>query len=130
MQLPQAHVYAAIDAWEAERLRKARDSDVATDKANCLRVFAGFGETLGAAVAHCEYLFKAQGPIQLMSGHKAKGLEFDTVFHLDPHRCPSPWAKSDEALEQEHNIKYVIETRAKRALYFVRMDQFMGDGDE
>jgi superfamily I DNA/RNA helicase len=125
--MSRTEVLNAIDAWETEKLAKARDSGTVTDKAECLRVFAGFGDTLGAAVAYCEHLFKAQGPIQLLSGHKAKGLEWNTVYHLDPHRIPSPWSKEGEALEQEKNVKYVIETRAKEALYFVTMEGFNGD---
>jgi DNA helicase II / ATP-dependent DNA helicase PcrA len=124
MQLPQAEVLLAIDGWQTTKLAKTRNSAAVIDKADCLRVFAGFGPTLGAAIAVCEHLFEAQGPIQLLSGHKAKGLEYDTVFHLDPHRIPSPWAKSDEAFEQELNVRYVIETRSRDSLFFVRLDHF------
>lgn len=128
-QMPQEKVYEAIDLWEAEKLRRARDVGAINDKAECLRVFAGFGPTLGAAIAYCEHLFQAKGPIQLLSGHKAKGLEWEVVYHLDPHRIPSPWSKEGEALEQERNVKYVIETRAKDALYFVRLEDFNHDAD-
>lgn len=123
-QIPQTQVFAAIDAWEADKLRKSRNASSVADKAECLRVFAGFGPTLGAAIAYCEHIFAAKGPIQLLSGHKAKGLEWDTVYHLDPQRVPSPWAKDGEALEQELNVRYVIETRSKRELYFVRLEDF------
>lgn len=126
LQMPQEEVFNAIDAWEQEKLRKARNAGTVTDKAECLRVFAGFGPTLGAAIAYCEHLFAAKGPIQLLSGHKAKGLEWDTVYHLDPQRIPSPWAKEGEELEQELNVKYVIETRSKDSLYFVRLQDFNG----
>lgn len=122
--MPQEKVYEAIDLWEAEKLRKARDAAATTDKAECLRVFAGFGPTLGAAIAYCEHLFASKGPIQLLSGHKAKGLEWDTVYHLDPQRIPSPWAKDGEALEQELNVRYVIETRSRVELLFVKMENF------
>jgi superfamily I DNA/RNA helicase len=127
LQMPQEKVYEEINIWEQEKLRKARDAGSIADRAECLRVFANFGPTLGAAIAYCEHLFSAKGPIQLLSGHKAKGLEWNTVYHLDAHRIPSPWCKEGEALEQEHNVKYVIETRAKQELYFVRLDQFIGD---
>ena len=129
MQLPQEKVFEAIDLWEQQKLRKARSAGVVADKAECLRVFAGFGPTLGAAIAYCEHLFQAKGPIQLMSGHKAKGLEFDTVYHLDPQRIPSPFAKEGEALEQELNVRYVIETRSKKALYLVRLADFQAEMD-
>jgi superfamily I DNA/RNA helicase len=66
-------------------------------------------------------------PGQLLSGHKAKGLEWNTVYHLDPQRVPSPWAKTDEAIEQELNIRYVIETRSKQNLFFVKLENFTGD---
>jgi len=125
MQLPQEKVHEAINLWEAEKLRKARNAGTVTDKAECLRVFADFGPTLGAAIAYCERLFSSKGPIQLLSGHKAKGLEWQTVYHLDPHRIPSPWSKEGEALEQERNVKYVIETRAKESLFFVRLEDFV-----
>lgn len=127
MQLPQEKVHDAINLWEAEKLRKARNAGTVADKAECLRVFADFGPTLGAAIAYCEHLFSAKGPIQLLSGHKAKGLEWETVYHLDPQRIPSPWSKEGEALEQELNVRYVIETRAKDALYFVRLEDFNGE---
>ena len=65
-------------------------------------------------------LFKQEGPIQLMSGHKAKGLEYETVFHLDPWRIPSRFAhEGTEEFEQELNVRYVIETRFKQNLYLV-----------
>lgn len=124
--MKQEAVLNAIDKWEADKLRKARNAGTVADKAECLRVFAGFGPTLGAAIAYCEHLFAAKGPIQLLSGHKAKGLEWDTVYHLDSHRIPSPWSKEGEALEQEYNVKYVIETRAKDALYYVTLEGFNG----
>lgn len=126
MQMPQEEVFNAIDKWEQEKLRKTRAAGAVADKAECLRVFAGFGPTLGAAVAYCEHLFAAKGPIQLLSGHKAKGLEWNVVYHLDPERIPSPYAKEGEALEQELNVRYVIETRSKEALYFVRLENFNG----
>lgn len=114
----------AINRWETERLRKARNEGPTRDRAECLRVFAGFGDTLGAAIAYAERLFSSAGPIQLLSGHKAKGLEWDTVFHLDPWRIPSRYAIGGEALEQELNVRYVIETRAKEKLYLVNLEDF------
>lgn len=128
--MTQEQVYDAIDRWEQSKLSKARDAGTISDKADCLRVFAKFGGTLGGAIAYCETIFANKGPIQLLSGHKAKGLEWNTVFHLDPQRIPSPWAKEGEDLEQELNVRYVIETRAKEALYFIRMEDFVDEPTE
>lgn len=122
--LTQEQTHVAINRWEAERLAKSRSKAAIADKAECLHVFAAFGDTLGAAIAYAEHLFSASGPIQLLSGHKAKGLEWDVVFHLDPWRVPSKFAESPEDREQELNVRYVIETRFKDTLFLVNMDDF------
>ena len=122
--LTKDEVHAAIDTWERERLAKARNKSETSDKAECLRVFAGFAPTLGGAIAYAEHLFsQRQGTIQLLSGHKAKGLEWPVVYHLDPWRIPSKWATTQEEIEQELNVAYVINTRAKESLYFINLDQ-------
>lgn len=101
--MSQAAALAAIDDWEAERL--AKNSKSASDLAACMRVFLGYGSTLSQAIAYADHLFKQTGTIQLMTGHKSKGLEFDTVYHLDP------WLLDDH--EQDKNLHYVIQTRSR-----------------
>jgi len=122
--MSRAQVVAAIDAWQAEQEKKTRRKATVVDKADCLRVFAYIGDTLAGAIAYAEHLFSTTGPIQLLSGHKSKGLEWDIVFHLDPWRIPSDFAHTREALEQEANLDYVITTRAKRSLTFIDMESF------
>ena len=117
-------VHTAIDRWESEQLRKARNQGSVVDRAECLRVFADQGPTLAAAIAYATHLFETDGPIQLMSGHKSKGLEFDHVYHLDSWRIPSKYATSENQLDQERNLMYVITTRAKKALYHINTDGF------
>lgn len=124
--MTQHEVFNAIDKWEAERGRKAKSKEQVADRADCLRVFAEYGEKLGSAIAYAKHLFESQGAIQLLSGHKSKGLEWNIVYHLDPHRIPSPWATTAEDLEQERNIEYVITTRAKKELWLVTMEGFQG----
>lgn len=51
--------------------------------------------------------------------HKAKGLEYDRVFILEPRLLPHPAAKAGWNMEQEYNILYVAVTRAKKSLFFV-----------
>jgi superfamily I DNA/RNA helicase len=129
--LTQEQVNNAIDRWEAEQLFRSKAEGTIRDKAECLRVFSSFGPTLGAAIAYAQDLFAQSGPIQLLSGHKAKGLEWETVYHIDPWRIPSPYSQTDEDFEQEQNVKYVIETRAKESLYFIDSLFFERDeGDE
>jgi superfamily I DNA/RNA helicase len=121
--LTKEELLHAIDAWEAERLAKSKAKGAIADKADCLRVFASFGATLGGAVAYCEHIFADRGAISLLSGHKSKGLEWNVVYHLDPWRIPSPYAIDHEAREQEKNIDYVISTRAKEELYLIDMER-------
>jgi len=79
--------------------------------------------------------FKAakDGEIQIMSLHKAKGLEFDIVFHLDLHewvlpaKRPGPGNDWDNpeypTLEQDANLHYVGITRARKACFLCTANQ-------
>ena len=115
--ISQAEVLSQIDQWHTAQVRKrGRETPAISDTAECLTVFAMAGPNLAAAIAHAEHVFAAKGPVLLMTGHKAKGLEFDHVFFLDPFRI------GDD--DQELNIAYVIQTRAKMSLTHVTMDNF------
>jgi len=81
----------------------------------------------GAAGIACKNLDRYDGrpsdQVKVGTYHRAKGLEWDVVIHLDPHRLPSKYAKTPSQLEQENNLLYVIETRAKRVLIHAALDQ-------
>jgi DNA helicase II / ATP-dependent DNA helicase PcrA len=109
-EITQGQTLSAIDEWEAERIAKGSES--AKDLAECMRVFAGHGTSLGQAIAYAEHLFKQTGTIRLMTGHKAKGLEFETVFILDRHLI-----RMTE--EQDQNLAYVMETRSMENLFYI-----------
>lgn len=106
--LTQTQVLDAIDSWEAPRL--AAESKSADDLANCLRVFARAGTSLGAAIAYAQHLFGQSGSVQFITGHKSKGLEFDHVYHLDKFLLKAG---------QDLNVRYVIDTRARRSLTYI-----------
>lgn len=69
-----------------------------------------------------EALFSdGRASVMLSTVHRAKGLENDRVFILEPEKLPLKWQEQQEwELEQEMNLKYVSLTRAKSALYFVK----------
>lgn len=101
-------VLSAIADWEEGKLE--RESKSASDMADCMRVFATHGSTLAQAIAYAEYLFKQQGQLHLSTIHKAKGLEWDTVYHLDP------WLVRKIPSEQDQNLDYVTSTRSSNRL--------------
>lgn len=103
----RASLLDAIEDWRSEKL--AKESKTADEVADCMRVFATFGNTLGQALSYAEHLFAQRGKIALMTGHKAKGQEFPIVYHLDPWLCRDT--------PQDRNIRYVISTRSADQLY-------------
>ena len=118
LNTPQASVFASIDSWKEEKLKKTRSPGSIHDQAECLRIFAEQGNDLGDAIAYAEHIFNSQGPIQLMTGHKSKGLEFDHVFILDKHLL----RLDDEG--QDKNVLYVMQTRAKQTLTYIDTELF------
>jgi superfamily I DNA/RNA helicase len=106
----QAQTLSAISDWQAEK--ESVDSKTAADTADCMRVFARQGKTLGDALTYARHLFALKGEIQLMTGHKAKGLEFDHVYHLD-HDLLKPHG-------QDTNLHYVIDSRPKERLSYIQ----------
>lgn len=105
--MSMSQVVSAIERWRNDKLDKENKS--ANDIADCMKVFAGMGATLSLAIANAEHLFKQRGTIELTTGHKSKGLEWNTVYHLDP------WLCSNE--DQDQNLRYVITTRARVNLF-------------
>lgn len=115
--MPKEQVRGAISEWADEKAKKTRNPSKVWDQAACMNIFADQGETLGDALAYAEHIFNSQGSIELMTGHKSKGLEYDTVFILDRHLI-----KLDEG--QEKNLMYVCQTRSKSELFYVESDAF------
>ena len=97
----------AVNDWLAEK--SAKGSKTAADLAACMLVFIERGSDLAQAIRYAEHILAQDGAIRLMTGHKAKGLEFETVYHLDPWLC-----REDE---QDRNLKYVIQTRSLDTYY-------------
>lgn len=60
-----------------------------------------------------------ESTVVLCSGHKSKGLEWDRVIIIRPDLLPHPAAKTEEQLEQEEHLAYVMFTRAKLDMIIV-----------
>lgn len=134
-------VYCAekLKEWHEKEVRLARANDKEEkvgrlhDQYESLVAIIESGEvkTLKDVLSWLIELFEEKdGQITLSTGHKAKGMEWHTVLHLDPWRIPSKWARlaRDEGDEipyqQEMNLKYVIETRAKHTLILANLETF------
>lgn len=116
---------SALDQWKGKELTRAREGarGAIEDKYECLRVIIEKTKTLGDAIAYLEHLLSREGRVYLMTGHKSKGLEFERVWFLDQHLC-----RIDR--DQDANIKYVIETRAKSFLSYVSTESFVSEESE
>lgn len=104
----------ALGQWYAAKFAKCRTDSAKSmlgDRRECLLVFLENSPMLGAAMAVAEEVFSQEGNVELMTGHKSKGAEFNEVFFLDEDLL------SDEG--QDPNLRYVIATRAKRNLTYI-----------
>lgn len=108
-ELSRSQTLAAIEEYREEKL--SRGSLTANDLADCMKVFASHGDSLGQAIRYAEHVLKQEGSIKLMTGHKAKGLEFPHVYHLDRWLCRDT--------PQDNNLAYVIDTRAMETLTYI-----------
>lgn len=108
---------ASLRGWTASTKQRQRDHAQVDDQAMCMQIFIEATSSLGDAMALAENVMNRDGRIYLMTGHRSKGLEYETVFFLDSHLCQ---VKRD----QDANIKYVIETRAKERLVYVTSETY------
>lgn len=130
-----AAVIARINDWLLSELSKARVNDNPdaaekfSDKAESLKAIASSAEcqNAGQLRRQIDNLFSREGgQVVLSTIHRAKGLEWPAVIHLDPFRLPSKFArqKGGRQLEQEFNLKYVAETRTKHTLAMANLEEF------
>jgi superfamily I DNA/RNA helicase len=135
--VPIAEVARRLAEWKEREISLANANGkeervaIITDKSECLTAVMS-NSTCRNAGGLRDILYRLFSDdnvrIVLSTGHKAKGLEWDSVIHLDPWRIPSKFAR--EALEngnpvpyqQDMNLRYVIETRSKNALIMARFD--------
>lgn len=116
LDVSRADCLTELARWKAAKMEKARNPERVRDQAECIEIFLRQGKNLGEAIAYAERILAAAGPIKLMTGHKSKGLEFDNVFILDQSLI-----KDDQ---QDKNLRYVMQTRAKSTLTYITSDTF------
>ncbi len=112
---------AALKLYEEAQRRKLKGQrlEALDDKLACVRELLKGTDVAGATKKLDALCSRKSAEITLATGHKAKGLEWDDVFILNRDLIPSPYAKTPEALQQESNLMYVMQTRARENLYFI-----------
>ena len=111
----------ALEMLEQEKiktLRRARNQATVHDRFECMAHVLRGAETLGDAIEQLNLMLNAEGTIQLMTGHKAKGHEFNDVFFLNQDLV------SEQG--QDPNLRYVIATRAQRTLTYIDTETLVG----
>lgn len=123
---------AELEKLVADQLKKGykEDSPVVQsykDKIECIHIIADSCTSLKQVTDKLDMLFDDRAnnrAIALSTIHKAKGLEADNVFIIAPDKLPLKWKGQQEwELQQERNLEYVAITRAKKNLYYVRLDE-------
>jgi len=95
------------------------------DKHDCLTAIADESKNVDEIISKVKYLFDIdktranEDAIRLSSIHRAKGLEAERVYLLNPELLPHPMAKRPEDIEQERNCEWVARSRAKLEHYDV-----------
>lgn len=95
-------------------------------------IFLSSGGDANDVVNSLKLIFsdKKEG-ILLSTIHKSKGLESNRVFIIHNELIPSKYAEQPWELEQENNLRYVAQTRAKSYLGFIiDFDAFSSSDNE
>jgi DNA helicase-2/ATP-dependent DNA helicase PcrA len=107
-----------------------------TDLARLVSLAAAFDGDAASFVADLRRRFDSGGAsargVNLLTLHRAKGLEFEVVFipRLQEKELPSKQARTNEEIDEERRLFYVGMTRAKRILWVTwsgRASRFLGE---
>lgn len=117
-----------LKQWTLTEVNKAekrnQNPQMIIDKTNCIYSFLdGDIKSIEELIRHIESIFSdGKGEVTFSSIHKAKGLEADNVFIIQPELMPCRYATQEWEKVQEENIWYVAVTRAKKKLIYVMGD--------
>ena len=93
------------------------------EKMNCLYSLIGGCKDLAEMYQTLDELFNedmSRNKVVLLSTiHRAKGMEADVVWFLEPQLIPHKLAETESEIKQEMNLKFVAETRHKHTLVYV-----------
>jgi len=136
--IPAEECKALINQWADDEIILAKANDKLEkvagieDRRDCLLVVLETGVADAGTLRNIltDLFSREAGRVTLSSIHRAKGLEWDIVVHLDPWRIPSKQARKaaqlgdQRPLQQELNLRYVCETRTKHTLILANLEDF------
>jgi hypothetical protein len=105
---------ALLVEWREKELKKTRAPGAVQDRFECISIFLEEKQTLGGAIDYANDILRSEGPIDLLTAHKAKGHEFTNVYILEEK------AFKDEG--QDRNVRYVAVTRTLDALTYIQKE--------
>jgi hypothetical protein len=121
---------------EVERIKKVYELDdedainhpsifTLYDTIEGIRIISEGTNTIGELIDKINVIFDGDeaNAVQLSTIHKAKGLEADNVYILQPSLMPSKYAVKEWEKKAEKNLIYVAYTRAKKSLNFIKEDE-------
>lgn len=104
-----------------KRHAKPAAFDKLDDTVEVLKAFGDQADDVADVIAKIEKVFSDEFYGVICSSiHKAKGLEYSTVFVIEYDKPPYPKMKEKE-MKQEQNCKYVASSRSNDILYLVKM---------
>lgn len=125
----ESEFLSRLSSWADKELIKAANDDRSPesiyDKHDAMRFFLDMVASNFSIESLCrkiESLFAdgdQKNQVTLSTIHRAKGLEWPTVFLLDRHLLPSKYAKQLWQRLQERNLLYVAVTRSQYGLYYI-----------
>jgi F-box protein 18 (helicase) len=111
-EMGQEQALLLLAAWHEEQAKRVKNQKALEDKRQCIEIFLLAADTLKGAINYAQTLFRSRGRVNLLTGHKSKGAEWDHVFFLNEEIV------GDEG--QDPNLRYVIATRAKASLTYIK----------
>lgn len=131
LEIPCPSFIEKVLIWRDAELEKALangnqfKADLVSDKASAIIAIAEETRTVQECLDALEDIFSNEyATITFSTGHGSKGKEWDKVFILDSWLLPSKRATSEEALQQEKNLDYVMRTRAKNFLGYINSSDY------
>jgi superfamily I DNA/RNA helicase len=112
--------YRSLESDKLNRLNQTRKLESLNDQIDCIVNFSEGLDSIQQMIQKISTIFSDDDTtgITFSTIHKAKGLESDNVYMLNPELLKSK-ANQEWEVQQAENLKYVGYTRSKKALYFV-----------